>query len=230
MRRTGIVWALSALALLSLSCGKSAPAIQAPSDLQVVGFSASSISLSWTDNSDNEDGFRIYCRTDSTSFALIGTNTLPSYNDSTVVTGTLYYYRVTAYNATDESSASNTVSATAEDYYVDLLTPDGGQDLTLGTMYNITWDTNMSGFDARILLSVDGGSTFPYVIMPSWAPNGSPWQWQVGYRDISGDPLTPPVWEQVVFTTDADCVIYIRDYDTGSVNDESTSTFTITVP
>lgn len=220
--------ALCALGLLVVSCG--GPAIRAPSGLTVQGFTTSSVSLAWTDNSDNEDGFRIYRSEDGTTFALLDTTFFPSYQDNAVSESTLYYYRVTAYNATDESASSNTVSVTPEDYYVTLLTPNGGEDLTLGDTYNITWDTNMPGFDATIWLSTNGGSSFDYEIQFSWAPNPQPIPWKVGYRNTQQDPLQPPVWVQVVGSTADQCVIRIWDYNDHIPMDVSNTVFTVTVP
>lgn len=70
--------------------------------------------LSWTDNSNNEDGFRIYISTDNTTFSEIGTTAanVNSYIDSTGAASTLYYYRVTAYNSAGSSTFSNTTSGT----------------------------------------------------------------------------------------------------------------------
>jgi hypothetical protein len=71
------------------------------------------IALSWTDNSDNEDGFRIYRSTvaspsfpsDYSQIATVGANTT-SYTDTGVGTGE-FSYAVTAYNAAGESSETS---------------------------------------------------------------------------------------------------------------------------
>src|SRR5207248_5103058 len=72
------------------------------------------ITLSWADNSTNEDGFKVYRSTDGvtwTWFASAGPNvTASSWESATPGTG--YSFRVTAYNAAGESAASNTATAT----------------------------------------------------------------------------------------------------------------------
>lgn len=72
-----------------------------------------SISLQWTDNSDNEAGFRIERSSNGTTFtglAVVGPATV-AYSDATVSSGATYYYRVAAYNEAGLSSYSNTASA-----------------------------------------------------------------------------------------------------------------------
>ena len=69
---------------------------------------AASVTLSWTDSSTDEDGFKVERATDAT-FAVIATvgADVQGYVDSTVVTGGSYCYRVKAYNSAGESSPSN---------------------------------------------------------------------------------------------------------------------------
>jgi hypothetical protein len=58
--------------------------------------------LSWTDNSSTEDGFKIERKTGTsgsyTQIAAAGAN-VTSYNDSSLISGTVYCYRVAAFNA-----------------------------------------------------------------------------------------------------------------------------------
>lgn len=221
--------AAAALVVTAAGCGAGAPppAIAAPSDLQVEAFSPDQISLSWVDNSDNENGFRIYRSDDGSNFSVVDTNVLPSFTDFGVTGGVTYSYRVTAYNSTDESAPSNTISVTPEEYYVDILTPDGGETLTIGEMYDISWTSNMPNYDAVIMLSTDGGSTFPHVLRYNWNPNSSPYPWKVGYVNTEDDNSQPPVWEQVIFGEQTECVIYIEEYNKDSVCDLSEGMFTI---
>ena len=184
--------------------------------------------MSWTNNTTNQDGYRIYRSEDGTNFTEIGTQAFEMYIDTTVSQGTLYYYRVTAYNATDESNPSNTVTVTPDDYYVNILTPNTGPTLTIGSMYDITWDTNMPGFDAVIKLSITGGSPFPYDIQMSWYPNTSPYAWKVGYQNLEDNPQNPPNWQQIIASMENQCLIYIEDYVDPSVNDTCDVVFTVT--
>jgi fibronectin type 3 domain-containing protein len=71
--------------------------------------------LSWTDNSNNETGFKIQRKTGVTGtyvdIVTMGAN-VTFYNDSAVTDGILYYYRVCATNATGDSAFSNEASGT----------------------------------------------------------------------------------------------------------------------
>ena len=85
----------------------------APTGLVATVISASQIRLAWTDNSSNEDGFKLYRSTDSVNFTQVfksGIN-VTGYTDSGLAGSTLYYYQVRAFNAAGNSSASNTASA-----------------------------------------------------------------------------------------------------------------------
>jgi hypothetical protein len=91
----------------------------APSGL-VVGVSATNptaaLSVSWSDNSSNESGFRLERSSDGASFATIaqlGSN-VQSYTNSGLVSGTRYYYRVNAYNSGGNSAYSNTASGVTQ--------------------------------------------------------------------------------------------------------------------
>jgi thermitase len=88
----------------------------APSGLMATAVSASAIDLLWTDNSDDEDGFRIQrCQgTDCTGFttvATVGAN-VTSYADAGLSAETTYRYRVAAYNQAGDSDWSNIAAAT----------------------------------------------------------------------------------------------------------------------
>jgi hypothetical protein len=88
----------------------------APSDLTVTGASSDRIDLGWTDNSSDEDGFKIWRSPNgATGWTQVGTvgADVTTFSDTTVVAGSTYYYRVNAYNAAGDSAYSNTVSATA---------------------------------------------------------------------------------------------------------------------
>lgn len=72
--------------------------------------------LSWTDNSTNEDGFRIERRDDpGSNWAAVGTVAVNvvSYVDQPLVAGQGYCWRVVAYNAVGDSLPSNEVCGAA---------------------------------------------------------------------------------------------------------------------
>ncbi|MDQ3665648.1 MAG: fibronectin type III domain-containing protein, partial [Acidobacteriota bacterium] len=94
----------------------SAPPPVAPSNLTATVASTSQIDLSWTDNSNDETGFRIErCQdvgcTNFTEIATVGPN-LVSYSNTGLTAATTYQYRVRAYNSGGNSAYSNTASVT----------------------------------------------------------------------------------------------------------------------
>ena len=87
----------------------------APSNLTITSLLTNRVSLSWSDNSNNEAGFKIQRKTGVTgTWTDIRTTVanVTAYNDSPVPDGTLYYYRVCASNATGDSAFSNEASGT----------------------------------------------------------------------------------------------------------------------
>ena len=89
----------------------------APSGLTITSLLSNKVSLSWTDNSGDESGFKIQRKKGATgTYADIRTTgaNVTSYtdNDSALRDGTLYYYRVCATNAAGDSAFSNEVSGT----------------------------------------------------------------------------------------------------------------------
>ena len=78
---------------------------KAPSNLSAEEIKSDRVSLIWTDNSDNEEGFRVYRSEDYTNFSVVGSSAkdVTDYTDDTVAPDTNYTYRVVAYNANGES-------------------------------------------------------------------------------------------------------------------------------
>ncbi|HEX8411802.1 MAG TPA: fibronectin type III domain-containing protein [Thermoanaerobaculia bacterium] len=72
------------------------------------------ITLSWTDNSNNETGFKIERSTDGVTFTQIATSTSASYTNGSLTTGATYHYRVRAYNSAGDSTYSNVATATSK--------------------------------------------------------------------------------------------------------------------
>ena len=84
----------------------------APSNLEAEAISLFEIKLTWNDNSDNENGFKIERKTDSTGWNEIVTviADTTTYNDKDLTPNTKYYYRVKAYNQGGESEYSDIIS------------------------------------------------------------------------------------------------------------------------
>jgi subtilisin family serine protease len=96
------------------------PPPSAPSNLTSSVVSSSQINLSWSDNSNNEDGFRLERCTGTLAscaevnfqqIVQLGPNVI-SYNNVGLLAQTTYSYRVRAFNAVGPSSYSNSVQAT----------------------------------------------------------------------------------------------------------------------
>jgi fibronectin type 3 domain-containing protein len=115
----------------------------APSALAAQTISAEVIRLTWTDNADNETGFRIFrCDTDGCSnFALLASIPSPAvtFDDSTAAAGTSYVYQVRAENVSGQSDASNSAAANT-------LPPSAPSDFTAtvinATRVDLAWTNN----------------------------------------------------------------------------------------
>ncbi|MFC1706760.1 fibronectin type III domain-containing protein, partial [Planctomycetota bacterium] len=87
----------------------------APTNLTATAVTGARIDLGWTDNAQDELGFRIERAVASpsgfTEVATTATDTT-TFTDPSVSPGIAYYYRVAAYNALGPSLPSNTASAT----------------------------------------------------------------------------------------------------------------------
>jgi hypothetical protein len=105
-----------------LGCSKEknddASVIKAPTLLTAQKRSPTEISLTWTDNSNNEDGFKIERKTALGSFTIIDNvgKDQTSYNDIGLISGNVYTYRLFSFNSSGRSiSYSN--EANADTYF-----------------------------------------------------------------------------------------------------------------
>jgi len=71
-----------------------------PHNLVATVVSDTEVSLTWTDESDNETGFKVQRSKDGTVFSTVGTvgEGEVTYNDAAATLGTQYYYRILAFN------------------------------------------------------------------------------------------------------------------------------------
>jgi hypothetical protein len=92
-----------------------APPPAAPSSLKATAISSAHIDLTWTDNSNDEAGFKIEIKFEGsgvfTQIATVGAN-VTSYSSMGLQTNTEYFYRVRAYSAGGNSAYSNEAGAT----------------------------------------------------------------------------------------------------------------------
>ena len=100
------------------------------------------VNVTWTDQSSDETGFKIYRRlsTETEAIELATAVAASPYVDSTLTEGQTAYYSVSAYNANGESAKSKVVSATLDSIKPTVTSTDpvnGGS--TTGTTVSITF-------------------------------------------------------------------------------------------
>lgn len=131
----------------------------APSSLTATAVSSSAINLEWTDNSDNESGFKIERKTGMDSFAEIDTVAagITTYADPGLDASTEYVYRVRATNSNGDSDYSNEAS--------DTTAPAAPSSLTATTStsseIDLAWTDNSSNEDGfKIERKTGAGGTY----------------------------------------------------------------------
>ena len=133
------------------------PAPAAPSGLTATPVSPSQINLAWTDNATNEQGFKVERATGGGSFSVIATlgANVTTFANTTLVSGTSYTYRVRSYDGPNDSSPSNTATASP------LPAPAAPSNLTAtpvaSSRIDLAWTdnaTNEAGF--KVERSTDG--------------------------------------------------------------------------
>ncbi|MFC1706761.1 fibronectin type III domain-containing protein [Planctomycetota bacterium] len=136
----------------------------APTGLTLVHAATDSVTLSWTDLSDDEEGFTVQRSLAPTAgFQSVGTVAANTtiFTDTTVATNTTYYYRVAAFNSSGGTSApSNTASATTP-----IGPPAAPSNLTVvavsPTQVDLSWTDNSHNEDGfRIERSFNAANGF----------------------------------------------------------------------
>jgi hypothetical protein len=136
-----------------------ANAPDAPSGLGVGALSTSEIGLSWTDNANDESGFKIERKTDlggSYSHIVTVAANVGSYADDGLHDGTSYDYRVLAFNAAGDSAPSEDNATTP------LAAPSNLSAVAVsGSRIDLSWTDHSSvesGF--KIEQKVEPGGTY----------------------------------------------------------------------
>ena len=133
-----------------------------PSNLQVDSTTLDSVTLSWVDNADNEDGFYLERGDTDTgpwSVIVLSNQNIQGHTDSSLNTGTTYYYRTCSFNSdgrspyTDVVSAVTTGPAAPTGLQVDTTTQDS---VTLSWVDNAT---NETGFYVQAAATAAGAFT-----------------------------------------------------------------------
>ena len=103
----------------TLAASESVTAPDAPSDLDAVEKSDSKIKLTWTDQSDDEEGFEIWRESDDDAYAKVGSAAAnaESYSDTGLDADNKYTYYIRAYNDAGEndSDEASATTMTAEE-------------------------------------------------------------------------------------------------------------------
>jgi hypothetical protein len=94
----------------------------APSNLSATTASCSQINLSWSDNSGNEEGYKVY--RNGSLIATLGSG-VTSYQSTGLSGNTNYPYAVNAYRGSIESNPSNSANATTQTCSTPPATPTG---------------------------------------------------------------------------------------------------------
>ncbi len=189
------------------------PPPHAPSNLSIMDITSDRVILSWDDNSDNEEGFRIERKKSGESFSQIGETSRDRilYTDATVEPQTTYTYRVYAYNRGGESGYSNEVSGTTP-------APPPGPPRAPASLTA----TAISGYEVQLQWQDQSTNEDGFRLERRTGPNTV--QWQVGrnittYTDNTAQPDTQYTYRVIAFNTFGD-----------SPPSNEASVFTPTVP
>jgi len=174
----------------------------APTSLAAVTNSFSQITLTWTDNSNNETGFIIERSLSSSSgfaqVATVGSN-ITNYVNTGLTSGTIYYYRVAANNSAGTSAYSNVANATTDNSSGTFITVDGNaSDWSDVPAISITGNgglTSLKAFndETNLYLLVEGTTNTNYIVFINsdnvttsgyngglWNPEGSDYDLENG--------------------------------------------------
>jgi titin len=212
-----------------------------PTDLTATGVAVPAINLTWTDNSNVEDGYEVLrspVEVDYYTYVVIAT--LPpnsmAYHDAGVSANTRYWYYVRAKKDGGFTNQSNTASAIAA---TTLPTAPAGLDAipTGSSAVSLIWSDNSSNEDGfRVERSVDGGATWQVAgttgaELPRFWDNGRTSDQRLCYRVFAFNGLgvsapsntdcaTPPAAPtNLVATTAADVAIDLTWTDNSSIED-----------
>ncbi len=99
--------------------------VNAPSDLRITGITSSSVSLAWTDNSANEDGFQIKRDSPPATFT-VGAN-VTAFTDSGLSGSTTFGYEIRAFKGAVFSDPVGVAAATLADTQAPTITCPANQ-------------------------------------------------------------------------------------------------------
>ncbi len=166
----------------------------APSNLIATGGSLRA-DISWSDNSANEDGFRLERKVSSTgtwaNLITLPANTT-SYRNNNLTAYTTYYYRVYAYNVAGNSAYSNEDPATAQPDSVAPSVPTNLRVVTTTTStVNLAWNASTDDMGVVGYYIYRGGIKVGSTSGTTYADNsrtpGTTYSYQVSALDTSNN-------------------------------------------
>ena len=146
-----------------------ASSLNVPANLQATAVSSSEIDLSWTDNSNNEDGFKIERKTGAKGiWEYLGSVTanVVSCSDTGLTPNAAYYYRVYSYNSSGSSGYSNEANVALPACPVTAPTAPSNLTATVvsSTEINLSWTDNSNDEDGfKIERKAGAGGTYVQV-------------------------------------------------------------------
>ncbi len=165
---------------------------EAPTDLVLVLLTDTSIKLTWTDNSDNENGFRVYISTNGSTFTEKGTVSADTttYTAEGLTANTLYYFYVVAYKDGIESNPTDIESIFIP---AKLLVLDFIKRTLEQYVYDITNEQNRNNYlgNSSILNSNIKGWNWINLTAESFVqgatdPDGNNKAWTITAGDVNG--------------------------------------------
>ncbi len=168
--------------------------IAAPTDLTAARGSGA-VALSWTDNATTETNYLVQGSSDNgATWSTIATLAagVGTYNDSNVVVGNQYAYRVIGTNAVEQSQASNVATIA--------LSLDAPRILAAtaisASQVQLTWTASIGGTGYRIQQSTDNGA--------SWTTSGSVTPFTQSFTATALSPATAYMFRVIVTSTAGD--------------------------
>jgi len=172
--------------------------VEDPSGLMLVANEIGSVSLSWTDNSTNEDGFLVERGVgDPIVYSVLDTLAVDStsYVDNSVEDNTQYTYRIKAFNSIGESMYSNVVVVQT---LISPITKPSGINYTLDTDgYPIlTWEDNSDNETNFVIERRESGIGGEFAVVDTVGENVTT------YKDLTVMDSTTYIYKLFAFNAD----------------------------
>lgn len=178
-------------------CG---PVPNSPTNLTAVLISTTEVRLKWTDNSDNEEYFKLERKIEGGSYSVVDTiasNVVETLNGG-LLPGTKYYYRIRAYNMYGYSNYSNEATVTTP---LETAIPDAPSGLTATVIscseVSLSWTDNsinetnfiverkLEGEDYQVIAGTIAANTTTY--SDSNVEEGKKYYYRVKATNVNGD-------------------------------------------